>query len=276
MNILFLNASPKKKRSNSGVFVNIVKMLLFPLSPRKIKTIRLPVSNSYDEILSCFKEIDCLVIASPVYVDTLPSHLLKFLSNAEIFCKENNLHFKVYAIFNCGFFEGRQCKNAFSVLKCWCKKAEVQYGSGVGIGGGEMLGMLHVIFFYLIVLVPLIKMIIGIFYIPVEKLSLPTVVASFDWRYMVNNLLVYLVLSFGMLVSLFRLRLRISKKQSIKEIYTFPIFPKTLFIIMANVIWIVKAILNGTSIYRIYKREYVAKKGQTQTSVKPDNEVEKS
>ncbi|MDR0231630.1 MAG: hypothetical protein LBI82_05870 [Dysgonamonadaceae bacterium] len=254
MNILFLNASPKKKRSNSGVFANIVKMLLFP---HKSKTIRIPTSSSYDEILACFKEIDCLVIASPVYVDTLPSHLLKFLSKAESFCKENNLNFKVYALFNCGFIEGKQCKNAFSVLKCWCKKTGVSYSGGVGIGGGEMMGVLPIIIF-LAVLIPLIKMIIGIFYTPVEYLSLSTVVASFDWRYMVNSLLVYLVLNFGMLVSLFRLRLRIPQERSIKEIYTGPtLFPKTLFIIIANIFWVIKATFKGTCIYRIYKQEKI-------------------
>jgi hypothetical protein len=117
------------------------------------------------------------------------------MSEAESYCKENNLRFKVYAIFNCGFFEGKQCKSAFPILEYWCKKAGLVYSGGVGIGGGEMLGALPIIL-YLAVLIPLIQMMAGLFYIPAETLSFSTVAAGFNWRITMDNILILSGLEF--------------------------------------------------------------------------------
>ncbi len=53
---------------------------------------------------------DALVFAMPVYVDAVPSHVLELLQFIEAFARENSLGFKVYAICNCGFYEGAHCE----------------------------------------------------------------------------------------------------------------------------------------------------------------------
>ena len=44
----------------------------------------------------------------PLYVDGIPSHVMRFMEGLEVFCKEHSLHFSVYCIANNGFIEGKQ------------------------------------------------------------------------------------------------------------------------------------------------------------------------
>lgn len=43
----------------------------------------------------------------------------------------------VYAITNCGFYEGIQAKCAINIVHYWCDKTGNIYGGSVGVGGGE-------------------------------------------------------------------------------------------------------------------------------------------
>jgi multimeric flavodoxin WrbA len=113
------------------------------MASSETKAIKLSGPNVYGEIFDSFKTIDALVIALPLYVDGVPSHVLKFLVQAEKFCKDNNCHFKLYVISNCGFYEGRQCKNELAIMRSFCNVAGLQWGAGLGIGGGEMLSFLR-------------------------------------------------------------------------------------------------------------------------------------
>ncbi|SCJ05924.1 hypothetical protein [uncultured Clostridium sp.] len=49
----------------------------------------------------------------------------------------------VYVIANCGFYEGKQNKIALNIMKCWCKKMNIKWAQGIGIGAGEMMGGLR-------------------------------------------------------------------------------------------------------------------------------------
>jgi len=140
MKVLFLNASPKRRFSASQYFLDLVRILMVGC---ETKAIKLSGPKVYHEIFSYFKMIDALVMALPLYVDGVPSHVLKFLIEAEKFCKDNNCHFRLYIISNCGFFEGRQCKNELVIMRSFCNAAGLQWGSGLGIGGGEMLSFLR-------------------------------------------------------------------------------------------------------------------------------------
>ena len=42
----------------------------------------------------------------------------------------------VYAIVNCGFYEGEQAALALKILENWCAKAGFVWGGGLGMGGG--------------------------------------------------------------------------------------------------------------------------------------------
>lgn len=78
------------------------------------------------------------MFAFPLYVDAIPSHLLSRLCEMErLGINNKNIH--VYAIVNCGFFEGKQNCNALAILKNWCDKVGLVWGTGIGFGGGGAL-----------------------------------------------------------------------------------------------------------------------------------------
>jgi hypothetical protein len=46
----------------------------------------------------------------------------------------------VYAVMNCGFWEGKQNQPALELVRNWCYRAGLEWKQGFGIGGGEMQG----------------------------------------------------------------------------------------------------------------------------------------
>jgi hypothetical protein len=126
-------ASPTDNR----VFAQFAKSII---ESKDIVKYRLTKKLDYEKIISNIKNIDILVIAFPLYVDSLPSHVLDFLSILEDNFKGKLKDITVYVISNCGFYEGNQNKTALKIMRCWCRKINLKWGQGIGIGAGEMMG----------------------------------------------------------------------------------------------------------------------------------------
>lgn len=140
MSILVLNCSPKGEKSNSKYFTNL---LLKELPNENIEVIYLLRIKDFSEVKNKIKEVEKIVIVSPLYVDVLPANLLELM----VYLYENNkddlLHNKkVYGILNCGFLEGKQNKIAINVLKAWCKRMNINLSGAIGIGAGEMMNII--------------------------------------------------------------------------------------------------------------------------------------
>lgn len=89
--------------------------------------------------LETLNSSDAIVFAFPLYVDSLPSHFLRFLEALEIYFKANENHnIRVYAISNCGFYEGEQNRIALKIIENWCHKCNLIFAQGLGIGGGPV------------------------------------------------------------------------------------------------------------------------------------------
>ena len=75
---------------------------------------------------------------------TPSSHLISYLIQVEEQLKNTAVpnNCTVYAIVNCGFYEGSQNVLALDIMKCWCEKAGFVWGGGLGVGGGGMMSML--------------------------------------------------------------------------------------------------------------------------------------
>lgn len=134
MKLVFINGSPKNKGSNTE---NFIKCLL-PFMP-PCETEMLYINNdclTEDEYIK-ISRCDVLIFAFPLYVDSLPSHLLKVLVLLEDKGFENK-DIAVYCIINNGFFEGAQNRIACSIMKNWCNAVGLKWGMAVGIGAGEM------------------------------------------------------------------------------------------------------------------------------------------
>lgn len=138
MTVALINASPKVKGSSSGILLNDLKECLG--NKVDVEEICLRTSKITAEIIEKLKKADTWVVAFPLYVDSLPSHLLACLKQLErVTWKHKNLN--VYGIANCGFYEGNQAEPALNVLKNWCVKADCAYKGSLGIGGGGAIAV---------------------------------------------------------------------------------------------------------------------------------------
>lgn len=137
MKIMMIDGSPKVSKSNSEYFLNILSDFI---ESKDIVKYKLSKKVDYEDIIKEINTIDTLVFAFPLYVDSLPSHVLEFLSILEDNFKEELKDITVYVIANCGFYEGNQNKIALKIMRCWCKKMNLKWGQGIGIGAGEMMG----------------------------------------------------------------------------------------------------------------------------------------
>lgn len=138
MTVALINASPKVKGSSSGILLGDLKEILG--SRAEIEEICLRTGKITSEIKECLMKADTWVVAFPLYVDSLPAHLLNCLKQLERM-KEKHSSLSVYGIANCGFYEGNQAEPALNVLKNWCKKAGCAYGGSLGIGGGGAIAV---------------------------------------------------------------------------------------------------------------------------------------
>ncbi len=139
MKIAMIHGSPKLGNSNSDYLLQKLEPLV--CSGNEIFHYQLnkkPLADSqYRELC----QMDTLVLAFPLYIDAIPSHLFRMLVALEEYLKlEPKKELYVYAIINNGFYEGVQNHLAQEILQNWCLRAGIQFGQAICHGAGEMLG----------------------------------------------------------------------------------------------------------------------------------------
>jgi len=142
MKIALINGSPKVEKSASEYILASLKSLLpdgSEFSEFKFNHVKLSGPD-----LMKIADTDLMIFAFPLYVDGIPSHLLHCLYQLETYLNTNKVKkIRVYAIVNCGFYEGHQASTALDMMKNWCSKASLVWGQGIGIGGGGFLASLE-------------------------------------------------------------------------------------------------------------------------------------
>ncbi|MBW4082014.1 NAD(P)H-dependent oxidoreductase [Paenibacillus sp. S150] len=142
MKIAMINGSPKPANSNSAIMLRTLDPLVS--AGNELTYYNLNKKPLTPEQYSELCRMDTLVIAFPLYVDGIPSHLFRMLAALEEHLKaERGQEIYVYAIINNGFFEGRQNHIALDILNHWCIRAGLHFGQGIGQGAGEMMGFLE-------------------------------------------------------------------------------------------------------------------------------------
>jgi hypothetical protein len=242
MYIVILNGSPKKKRSASRFFSNILRTMLFGCSITEYAVGHTP----YDTIFEGLKTADAALITVPLYVDSIPSHVLRFLDRAEQFCACNACHFTLYVISNSGFIPGRGNEAHLDQYKCWCARSGIVYGGGLGIGGGVML---HAVFFA------------GLFFgiggfILKSALNLASGAAFAPGPQaaaLAFHLGIWLFFSIDMLISEYRLAGAIKKRETVKNRYTSVMIPPCMFLVLSDIFMALAALCKG-AFWKVFRR----------------------
>ncbi|MDR1148083.1 MAG: hypothetical protein LBK66_05575 [Spirochaetaceae bacterium] len=244
MNILVVNGSPKKKGGASAFFSKVLSFMLFP---QKVMSKTISVSRNYDNIFTDLKSVDTVIISVPLYVDGIPSHLIHFLQQMEQYCVNNKCKFMLYVISNSGFVGGYQNRAHLEQYKCWCERAGIRWGGGLGIGGGVML---HVIF-YVTLLLGIIQFVIGIL---INIFSGEPAVSNALLLSFTRSMIIWLFFSSGMLFYEFILARAIKKQKIIKNKYTRAMVPSFIFLIFADIFMALEALFHGKIIFSLYKK----------------------
>ncbi len=147
MTITAINGSPKGPVSNSLEVISILKSML-PADTiwRTVSSIKEVIGGEKARpVDSDLVSADVMVIAFPLYVDGLPATLMEYLEryaaarSALKGLSEDGPKQRVFAVANCGFYEGEQNRVALEIVAHFCASAGLDWCGGAGIGTGEMI-----------------------------------------------------------------------------------------------------------------------------------------
>ncbi len=233
MKTVFINGSPKKRFCASAYFLFLQR--LFTGGQTVTEKLRTPADHS--RILEQLHGADTVVFCLPLYVDGIPSHVLRFMEAMEAFCRQNSLHLNVYCVANNGFIEGRQNEPLMQIFEHSCTRAGLTWGGGVGIGGGVMLNVTRILFLVNIGLLALNTLL--------SVISTGSFFPRDAWISFAENAALLLYFNLGVLYFLVRMGCHIRKGTFSGKKYTRILIPSFIFIIFADIFFIVISFFEG-------------------------------
>lgn len=141
---LIINGSPKRPRSTSDV---LGRRLMEGLERRGVETELLQLhrcltsDSGREGLLAAVERCDLLVLAFPLYVDSLPAPLIRML---ELIAAHRRgaaepRHRQLAAIVNCGFPEARHNDVALRICRLFADQCGFEWAGGLALGGGEAI-----------------------------------------------------------------------------------------------------------------------------------------
>ena len=233
MKTVFINCSPKKRFCASSYFLELQR-----LSVKGTKvTEKLRTKNDHERILTELSDADAVVFCLPLYVDSVPSHVLTFLKEMEHFCKKNSISLNLYSISNNGFIEGNQSEPLLQVFQNFCARSNLNWCGGIGIGGGVMLNVTRILFVVQIGVLLLNMLLSGVQtgnFFPAESLT--------DFG---SDFLVLLFLNLGVLFYTLKMGMAINKGSFYGKRYTRILIPSFVFIIFTDIFFTFISVFKG-------------------------------
>ena len=233
MKTVFINCSPKKRFCASAYFLGLQRLFV---KGKKV-TERLRNRNDHQRILNELPDADTVVFCLPLYVDSVPSHVLSFLKEMELFCKENSIRLNIYSISNNGFIEGRQSEPLLRVFQNFCAKSNLEWGGGIGIGGGVMLNVYRIVY---IVQIGLLFLNILLNSIQSGNFLPASALGTFA-----EQTIIIVFLNLGVLFYSIGMSRAINKGKFFGKKYTRIMIPSFVFIIFADIFFTIISIFQG-------------------------------
>ena len=138
--LLILNASPKKRKSQSERYTaELLKHL--DEEQYEIDKVYLYELNYSKYLFEQIAGSDIVILVTPLYVDCLPTKVLELFDDMERFTRETFYEKtpRFYLIINCGFMEHSQNDTAIEITQRFCKAAGYRFYQAVSIGSGAMI-----------------------------------------------------------------------------------------------------------------------------------------
>ena len=134
--VILLNGSMRNINGNSAKLARTLSSRLKAVS--EIVDLK-PYLNDLDGLINILDEAGTIVLCVPLYVDGLPSRVIKLMERME---QRHTGPKRIYLLANIGLYESSQLDNLFGAVKRWCSKADYKYCGGLGISAGELMGTL--------------------------------------------------------------------------------------------------------------------------------------
>jgi multimeric flavodoxin WrbA len=139
---LLLVGSPKTRRSTSN---SLGEYLFEQLGTQAIQTETIylhPVLRNPQKmqaLLDAVEVADLVMLAFPIYVDTLPAPVIEALERISAYRQEVDPSQRQLftAIANCGFPEAYQCDTALAMCEIFARQAGFEWAGSLALGGGE-------------------------------------------------------------------------------------------------------------------------------------------
>jgi hypothetical protein len=94
------------------------------------------------EAMEALKDSTALILVTPLYVDSLPAHLIALLEAlVPVAAKTMAPEARLYCLVNCGFWEPAHNALALEQLRLFAKAAGLPWGQGLAFGGGGAAAM---------------------------------------------------------------------------------------------------------------------------------------
>ncbi len=134
--VLLINGSMRNVNGNSAKLARTLAGRL--KSDAEIMDLRTFIKD-LDSLVRIMDEAQAIVLCVPLYVDGLPSQVIKLMEKIE---RSRISPKRIYLLANMGLYESSQLDNLFGAVKQWCSKAGLRYCGGLGISAGELMGTL--------------------------------------------------------------------------------------------------------------------------------------
>ena len=233
MKTVFLNCSPKKRFCASAYFLFLQRIFV---SGEKVNE-KLRTTADHARVLEQIRDAQTVVFVLPLYVDGIPSHVLRFMEEMETFCRGNGLNLRVYCIANNGFIEGKQNEPLMQVFENFCVRTGLVWGGGVGIGGGVMLNVTRILFIVDIALLALNTLL--------SVLNTGNLFPREAWISFAENAALLLYFNLGVLFYLAGMGRAIRKETAFGKKYTRILIPSFVFIVFADIFFVIISIFEG-------------------------------
>jgi multimeric flavodoxin WrbA len=141
---VLLVGSPRTRKSTSS---SLGGYLFEQLNARGVETRTIQIYTSLnsqarmDAMYESVDNTDLLVLAFPVYVDTLPAPVTAALEKITAYRKGNSSHIRFAVISNCGFPEAHHNHTALAVCSEFARQNGFGWLGSLALGGGE--GLVH-------------------------------------------------------------------------------------------------------------------------------------